>query len=387
LKILKIWASFQTELKYHDHYLSEIMQEDGVETTFLSSDKIDREFLPFLDNKTVKTGEDSYRGSRIIRLKSIEFMRKPFITEIGKMHQELCKNNYDLVHIFGIGNPITLLALTILKFCKKELPVIINDHSNPNLQNMSFIGKMYYKTNIFLFSKLSDQVKLIITPNLASNNFIQKHYRVKKEKLKIIPLGYNSKIFTYDENVKNESYKLIVGFAGKILPGKKLELLIDVLSEINDENISCEIVGLNQTETKYQQSLKEYAKNKKINISFKPLIKDPQHLAKFYNYIDLAIFPGSISITTLEANGCGTPIILYESIEGLEDRVYGERGFLFNTKKDLKEYILHYQKLKQDGLIKNTLIEEESQRYSWQELSKIYLETYMNQVASKKVEF
>ena len=387
MKILKIWASFQTELKYHDHYLSEIMQEDGVETTFLSSDKIDREFLPFLDNKTVKTGEDSYRGSRIIRLKSIEFMRKPFITEIGKMHQELCKNNYDLVHIFGIGNPITLLALTILKFCKKELPVIINDHSNPNLQNMSFIGKMYYKTNIFLFSKLSDQVKLIITPNLASNNFIQKHYRVKKEKLKIIPLGYNSKIFTYDENVKNESYKLIVGFAGKILPGKKLELLIDVLSEINDENISCEIVGLNQTETKYQQSLKEYAKNKKINISFKPLIKDPQHLAKFYNYIDLAIFPGSISITTLEANGCGTPIILYESIEGLEDRVYGERGFLFNTKKDLKEYILHYQKLKQDGLIKNTLIEEESQRYSWQELSKIYLETYMNQVASKKVEF
>ncbi len=384
MKILKIWPSFQTELKYHDHYLSEIMQEDGVETTFLSSDKIDREFLPFLDNKTVKAGEDSYSGSKIIRLKSVEFMRKPFITEIGKMHQELCKKDYDLLHIFAIGNPITILSLIILRFCKKKLPVIINDHSNPNLKNMSLIGKIYYRTNIFLFSKLSDQVDLIITPNLASNNFIREHYSLKQEKMKIIPLGYDAKIFTYDKNIKNKSDKLIIGFAGKIFPGKKLELLIDVLSEINNENISCEIVGMNQPETEYQQNLREYTKSKNVNISFKPLIKDPQKLAKFYNYIDLAVFPGSISITTLEANGCGTPILLYKSIEGLEDRVEDDRGFLFNTKEELKKYILDYKTMKQNNLVPNAKIEAQSQKYSWQELSKVYLEIYMDQMSADK---
>lgn len=376
MKILKIWPSFQIELKYHDHYLSEIMQDYDIETTFLSSDKIDREFLPFLDNKMIKAGEDSYRGSKIIRLKSIEFMRKPFITEIRKMHQILCKKDYDLVHIFGVGNPITLLSLVVLKICKKKLPVIINDHSNPDLKNMSLAGKIYYRTNIFLFSLLKDQVKLIITPNQASHNFIRKHYNVKKEKMKIVPLGYDAEVFIYDQNTKNRSNKLVIGFAGKIFPGKKLETLIDVLVEINDANISCEIVGMNQVETEYQQSLRKYAKSKNINISFKPLIKDPQELAKFYNYIDLAVFPGSISITTLEANGCGTPVILYESIEGLEDRVEGERGFLFTKKGELKKYILYYQQMKQDSLIPNFKIEEQSQQYSWQELSKVYMKIY-----------
>lgn len=376
MKILKVWSSFQTELKYHDHYLSDIMREAGIETTFLSSDKVDEVFLSFLDCKKMKAGEDSYNGSKIIRLKSIEFMKKPFILDIKRMYQEICNKQYKLIHIFGIGNPITILTLFILKLCKKELPVIINDHSNPNLKNMSLIGTMYYKINIFLFSKLSNQVDLIITPNLASNNFIREHYSLKQEQIMIIPLGYDAKIFTYDKKIKNKSNKLLIGFAGKIVPGKKLELLIDVISEINDDTISCEIVGMNQSETKYQQGLREYAKDKNVNISFKPLIKDSQKLAQFYNYIDIAVFPGSISITTLEANGCGIPVIICNSIEGLEDRVEGERGFLFNTKTELKKYILYYLQMKKENLIKNQLISEQSQKYSWRTISTIYLEKY-----------
>lgn len=376
MKILKIWPSFQTELKYHDHYLSEIMQEYGVETTFLSSDKIDREFLPFLDNKIIKPGEDSYKGSRIIRLKSIEFMRKPFVTEIGKIYKELCKKNYNLIHIYGIGNPITFLTLAILKLCKKKLPVIINDHSNPNLKNMSMIGSMYYKINVFLFSKLSDQVELIITPNLASNDFVRNHYGLKKERMRIIPLGYDSNIFTRNMGVKNKSDNLIIGFAGKVLPGKNLELLLDVLSEINNDGVDCEIVGFSAPETEYQQTLRVYAKNCNVNVSFKPLIRDAKKLAKFYNYIDLAVFPGSVSITTVEANGCGTPVVLYRSIEGLEDRVEGDRGCLFSKKEELKKYILHYKRMKDNKLVPNSKIEEQSKKYSWQELSNTYLDFY-----------
>lgn len=376
LKILKIWASFQTELKYHDHYLSEVMQDYEVKTTFLTSDKIDKEFLPFLDTKMVKAGEDEYNGSKIIRLKSINFMRKPFIVEIKKMYQELCRKDYDILHIFGVGNPITLLALIILNFCKKKLPVVINDHSNPDLKNMSLLGKIYYKINIFLFSKLSHKVNLIITPNLASSNFIHKHYAIKKEKIRIVPLGYDAKIFTYDKNEKNVKNMLVIGFAGKILPGKRLELLIDILFEMNDDTVVCEIVGMNHPETEYQQSLRKYAKNRKVNISFNPLIKNPQKLAKFYNFIDIAVFPGSISITTLEANGCGTPVVLYESIIGLEDRVEGDRGFLFSTKEEFKKHISQYKKSKQMKSIPHVQIEKQSQKYSWQELAKVYLKIY-----------
>jgi len=382
LKILKIWSSFQTEFKYHDHYLSEIMQNYKIKTIFLTSDKIDKEYLPFLDKKTIIAGDDEYNGSKIIRLKSIEFMRKPFILEIKKMYEELCKKDYDLIHIFGIGNPITFLTLIILKFCKKKILIIANDHSNPNFKNISLVGKIYYKINIFLFSKLNKQVSLIITPNTATKNFIKEHYSIEETKMKIIPLGYDANIFTYNKNINHTDSQLLIGFAGKILPGKKLELLIDVLSEIDNENISCIIVGMNNPETDYQKSLRMNTKS--LRISFRPLIKDPRELAYFYNYIDLAIFPGSISITTLEANGCGTPVIIYNSIEGLEDRVEDNRGFLFNTKEELKKYILLYKRLKELNSIENQNIAQKSQKYSWQEISKLYIDIYNQNIQKEK---
>lgn len=34
MKVLKIWATFQTELKYHDHYLADEMKKNAIETTF-----------------------------------------------------------------------------------------------------------------------------------------------------------------------------------------------------------------------------------------------------------------------------------------------------------------------------------------------------------------
>lgn len=376
MKIIRILTSFQTELKYHDHYLSEIMQEDGVETTFLTSNKMEKEFLPFLDNKKIKAGEDSYKGSRIIRLRSIAFMGKFFIIEFGGIYKELCNKKYNLIHIYGIGNPITFITLIILKICKKDFPVIINDHSNPNLKNMSLIGSLYYKINIFLFSKLNSQVKFIVTPNAASNAFVQKQYGIQRERMKVIPLGYDHKIFTHNINQKNESKNLILGFAGKVFPGKKLELLIDVLSELNESSIDCEIVGFNEPETDYQKSLREYANKSNVEVLFKPLIKDSFKLAEFYNYIDVAVFPGSISITTLEANGCGTPVILYESIEGLEDRVEEGRGYLFTTKEELKNCILKFVEMKRNNLILNAEIEEKSKKYSWQKISGTYLRLY-----------
>lgn len=82
MKILRIWTTFQTELKYHDHYLADEMKKQDIETVFLSSDKINEEYLPFLKNNNINAGEDIYSGFRVIRLKSIEFMKKPIILQI-----------------------------------------------------------------------------------------------------------------------------------------------------------------------------------------------------------------------------------------------------------------------------------------------------------------
>ncbi|NJY64064.1 glycosyltransferase family 4 protein [Salinimicrobium sp. CDJ15-81-2] len=374
IRILKIWSTFQTELKYHDHYLSEILIQKGVISTFLSSNKVDPEFKPFLKKK-IKAGEDNYAGMKIIRLKSAEIGNKPFLLEVHKLYKELTTNKHDIVHINGIGNPITFYTLATLFLFNRNLPVIINDHSNPNLKNKTFLGNIYYKFNIFLFKILGRNVRQIITPNLASFEFVKNHYVLRPKRMSIIPLGYDSDIFNQKQKISN-SKKFLIGFAGKIVPGKRLETLVDALANLNDNSIYCEIVGLNDKPDAYQNHIVNYAKESGANITFSPLIREPERLASFYNSLDVAIFPGSISITTVEASGCGTPIILYNSIPGLEDRVEENRGVLFSSQKDLEQNILRYKDLKNAGLLNNEEIARNTIKYSWKNISQQYLDLY-----------
>ncbi len=376
MKIIKTWKTFQTEMKYHDHYLSEQMQKEGIMTTFLSSDQVEDDYLPFLENKNIAAGEDDYKGSRIIRLKSFNFMKKEFVVEIKKMYNILSNSDFDVLHIYGIGNPISFFALLMVKIGNKDILVVANDHSNPDWASQSVVGRMYYGVNKILFRLLGNRIKMIITPGSATYNYIKNHYSIPDDRMQIIPLGYDADIFTYHENKKNKSNKLIIGFAGKIIEQKNIELLIDTLKELNDNDIECNIVGLNEQVSSYQKNLLLYAEKNGVTIDFKPLIKDPIKLAEFYNYIDIAVFPGSISITTIEANGCGTPIVLYESIDGLEDRVEGDRGFLFKTKDQLKEHIKKYKKLKQDRAIPNIKIAQQTEKVSWFKISKEYIDIY-----------
>ena len=374
MKIIKVWSTFQTELKYHDHFLSEEMQKHGVETLFVSSDKLEKGWIPFLKNKKVSAGEDEYRGSKIIRLRSFEFFNKHFILEVGKLYRLLKSNDVQVLHLFGIGNFVTFLTLFIMLFRKNKPLIVANDHSNPQQVRKSLLAKVFYSINSFLFFCLGHQIKKVFVPNRSALKVVQQRYNIDFDKFKILPLGFDNRVFKHNQ-VSQTSSKLHLGFAGKIIPQKRLELLIEVLKELNNENIECTIVGINDDVlSAYQESLVKSAKG--LNIHFKPLISKTDELVEFYNGIDVAVFPGSISITTIEANGCGTPVILYESIEGLEDRVDDERGTLFKSKEEFKTAILKYQTMKNDSTINRKAISMATQKYSWEVLTKDYLNEY-----------
>lgn len=378
MKIIKVWAKFQTNLKYHDHYLSEVMQEQGIETFFLSSDKAVKEWLPFMENKVILAGNDEYKGSKILRLKSKEFMGKVFITDIKSLYKIINKTDFDIIHFFGLGNPITFLILLLLVFKKKSPLVVANDHTNPTDTKNGLIASTYHKTNRFLFLILGGNIKRIYVPNIGSKNLIQNRYNISSDNLiKIIPLGYDASIFKYKKDNKNTENKLVIGFAGKIIKEKRIEILINAVHCFPKNSIKCIIVGINKDSlTDYQENIIALAESKDRDIEFKPFISDNEMLANFYNYIDIAIYPGSISITTIEANGCGTPIILYKSIDGLEDRVEENRGILFETKEELLIGIKYYLNAKEKSNINFNQIAKNTCKHSWKEISKAYINDY-----------
>jgi len=374
LKLLRVSETFQDEFKYIEHYLTDELEKQGVKTDFLTSTGTPQELKQFLTTINFKPGMYEYKHSKIVRLKSVNFFGKKIIIDIRKLFNLITKSGYEVIHIQGIGNYITFSVLFCTFFMKNHPVIVINDHSDPNNKRSGFKATIFYSVNRILFYLLNSKINKIITVNQASKIFLTSYYGLTNSKIDIIPLGYNARVFKYLLEKKNKESDLIIGFAGKINEAKNLELLIDIVTKIN--NVKCRIVGMNEDILSvYQKQLLEYQSDK---ITFHPLIKDPKKLAEFYNEIDVAIFPGSISITTIEATGCGTPIILYKSMSGLEDRVENGRGSLFNTKEELQQIIEEYKIMKQESAINNQQIEKNTMTYSWKTIAEIYLEEYKN---------
>ncbi len=379
MKVLKIWSTFQTELKYHDHYLAEEMDKQGIITEFLSTDIIGKDYKEFIsiDNAT----KTHYKHFRINRIKSIEFFGVPLVYDIVTMYKYFKKSDAEIIHLFGIGNPVSMMSLIILALTSSNKVIVANDHSHEQIAKKGFIPKIYYSLFRLLYKLLGKKIRKIFVPNQASYRYLKKMYGAQiEQKMKIIPLGYDDKTFYFNKSQKNVEKPFVIGFAGKIVEAKRIDTLLDVVIELSKKyNIKCIIVGISDKEpTEYQKKVIQKYQNYK-NIEFRKIIKEPCNLAKFYNYIDLAVFPGSISITTIEANGCGTPVLIYESIEGLTDRVENERGRLFKTKDELKNYIEYYINSK----INNEYIEKMTKKYSWSNIAKIYIQEYNDLLKTK----
>jgi len=378
MRILNIWNFFQPELKYHVHFLSEHFTAEGNEVFFISTDKSNKAWAPFLKNKEFKAGKEIYPYATVYRLKCLEIFNKQIPLNWIRYYRLIKEIQPDVVHILGIGNFLSWICIGLLKIYNKKVVLVANDHSNPNETKEGAVAKIYKKFNQLLFKLYGHQYKCIICPNTASKVFIQNVYKIDEERMKVIPLGYDDTAFYYDPALKNsEKDKLIVSFAGKIEPRKRIEELLYAVSEMKNKlHVIIRIAGLSNTvHQEYFSSLKNIQETCNLTVEFLPLLQQ-DNLRNFYNFSDIAVFPGSISITTVEANACGIPIILFESIQGLEDRVENGRGKLFKKREELTNYLDEFYIKKIGAEICNLEIEEVTKTYAWGKLSKQYMKLY-----------
>jgi len=376
MKVVRLYPNFQVDLKYSEHYLARELNKIGHHTTFVSSDK----YLDFI-KKYIKQQDGSgyykYKYFDLYRLKSVQIFDKSIIIQFRKLYQLLFKSNFDLFHLYGIPTFTSLIALWFHFLSGSKIPILISDHSDTRTHSREgFFAELYYfffRVNMKLFT---NRVSKFITFSESSVELLSKRFKIPEHKFEVVKLGYDQDNYKFDASLKNSSSKLIIGYAGKITPQKRIDYLIHSIKELELKNdIKLIIVGYNDQD-KYCQSLKDLSERVNFEIELRPFASSEELIA-FYNYIDLAIYPGGISITTIEASGCGTPVIIYESIDGLEERVSHNRGLLFKSKVELKEAIVNYYKKVNDNTINNEYISNKTNElFSWQKISKDYLKLY-----------
>jgi glycosyltransferase involved in cell wall biosynthesis len=384
MKIARIYSNFQTDLKYSEHYLARELEKKGHKTTFITSDKYLKTWEPYLKKKK-GIGYYQYEDFDVFRLKSALVFEKTIIFNLKKLRNLILKSNFDILHLYGLGTFTTMIVLwTCFLYRKHNLPIIISDHTDTRTHSREgILAQLYYFVFTAQLFFLKSQIFKVVSFSDVGVNVLSKRFKLPKNRFEIIPLGYDQDTYKFDASLKNKSVKFVMGYAGKITPSKRVDFLIETLNELEIKN-NCKliVVGMNK-EDSYCQSLLTLAQKVDLEIEFRPFANS-ESLAKFYNHIDLAVYPGGVSITTIEASGSGTPIIIYKSIEGLEERVKFERGKLFETKEELKSHLLYYYELNHKNEIKNDLISlKTKENFSWEKVSKNYYKLYKEAIDGK----
>lgn len=376
MKIVRVFPVFQTDILYAEHYLARELKKSGHETVFITSDKYLSYWMNFI-KRTDGIGKHQFDDYCVIRLSSFFPFEKAVFKNWIKLYKSLFHNNFDVAHLSGLGNISTIIVLILASIRgKKSPPIIISDHSNPIAHKREgTIVKMYYRFLRFGLFVFRNKIKRVITFSQVGIDTIIYRFKLKESLFTIIPLGFDQSQFSYKPELKNQHCKLIIGFAGKVTPSKRIDFLINTIGNSGfSKDIKIIIVGVTPGD-RYCDYLKSISKNYLTEIDFIDFLSSPD-LANFYNYIDLAVFPGSISITTIEANGCGTPVLLFKSIESLSERVKDERGFLFSNESEFLEYIHYYLRVKPHGIDNYKIAENTKKELSWGALKDRYLELY-----------
>ena len=375
-KILKVWPFWIEGIKYHDQYLAEFMEEDGVETVFACPNFSTSDYSRF--SKSIK--DINMYKYKMHFLDFFCFLSKPIPYNFLKFSKFINSYNPSIIHIYGISNFTTIFTFISIFFSRFKGQIIFNDHSDPNEKKSGIIANIYYYFfYVFYRTIIRDRYEIIVPDESSKNEVINRYGNNSRKKISIIRLGFDDRVFKFRKYNKNKKTQLRIGFAGKILPPKRIELLLKAIERFQSCDVELIIAGINLENTSdYQNSLINYVEEKNItNIKFEKFITNSNSLAIFYSSLDLAIFPGSISITTLEANGCGCPVIIYNSYPGLDHRVSELRGRLFQNFDELVRHIKFYKELKINSKIEHKIISKESSIYSWRNIKYKYYDKYL----------
>jgi len=124
-----------------------------------------------------------------------------------------------------------------------------------------------------------------------------------------VPSLRNREIMRRDLGISNEEIVLI--YTGKIFPEKDIDILIKSVSHVtrNFSKLKLLIVGNGAQEyLRYLKKLVELCGIQK-NVIFHPTV-DRNDLPKYFNAADFGVWPGSPSISIIEAMSAGLPVVI-----------------------------------------------------------------------------
>ena len=400
MKIVHCTGFFQPWLGYQEYFLAKKQSELGHEVYVLTSDR----HAPFhhfskatgslFDTKKVESGYHCERGVRVYRLPCL--IKFGYAVLVRKMKDALQQIKPDIVHVHEVQHLSPFIPLLFKDAF--SFPVVLDNHAyggqkkdpayGKEVSFLGCLGILYHKLfRMVLGPYVRKKVDAYISVSPFCRAWFSKEYGVNYDHIIVIPLGADATLFRKDLEAREktrrelgiENDEILVIYAGKITPGKNIELLVRAIAPLIHENKKLKLLLIGSVEKGYLAKLERVMKEQKIlsNAIFHGLVANDK-LNNYYNAGDIGVWPGSTSITIWEAMAAGLPVILPRS-ETTKHLLEYDNALTF-APRDLTglrgalEKLLHDSHLRSKlSHLSRKLIED---KYSWNVLAKRTLKIY-----------
>jgi len=303
-----------------------------------------------------------------------------------KLFTDLLQSRVDIIHAHTYGffqSDAALLASFIKKIPSVMTSLLIERETKSRYKRVA--GAVYDYT-LGRFS-IRNAYKLIAL-NKAERGFLIRKFKVKPEKIVIIPPGLNIKKYSHlpEHSELQKKYNLngpVVIYVGRIAEDKGITYLIDSAKIVKDEcpNVKFLIIG---PDMGYKRTL--VRKINKVGLSDTVIFTGPlvgNKLLEAYSIADVFVLPSYhevMPLTVLEALAAGVPVIATK-LEGISELItHGVNGFLveYGNYKKIAEYILQIFK---EPKLKAKLIasgKKVVKSFSWDNVVEKIINTYIS---------
>lgn len=333
------------------YYLAKELIKKGHEIHIFTSDRKDGKILPL---------REEYKGIKIHRFK--ETFKKGYYFRFYPSIKQILKQEFDILHVHGFG---FIQQDKVIRKYKKKHPrtkLICTPHGPfMALKNYNFLFKSIkklYLPKVIRAIKLYDK---IIQVNPSQYIWMEKEYKISKEKIVLIPNGIP------EENIANRFPKKdkIITYLGRVQKYKGLDQIIEVLPE----GWKFIIMG---DDSEDGNRLRKLFKGKNVEILGKVSEKEK------WGWLDkssIFAFPSeweAFGISMLEAMARGNAIISTRTEGGKFLIKEPKNGFLFEfgNKEELKRKL---EKLTKDCLLikkmgKNNI--KKAKKFTWEKIAR-----------------
>ena len=220
---------------------------------------------------------------------------------------------------------------------KNRKNLVITLHEVWNDYWFEYLGKLGY------FGKIIEKGIFNLTPNVICVSQLTFENMLKNkcpDNATIIANGVNISEITYVDS--SEQYNDVV-FAGRLIPEKHVDLLINAISRVQKvhPHVKCKIIGNGPSETHLKQLTSSL--NLENNITFEDFYEDQNKLYSVIKSSSLLVLPSrreGFGMIVIEANACGVPVAtLNNPMNAAKDLITSENGWIFEDSEELANII------------------------------------------------